>query len=407
MGEEKIPASACYEGLVHHKIKQAPLDWTAAKSVLQHVNDALRKFREGKLKGVDRIPGERRGEGLDVEEKPSKDFTPAAATPHLSALLAKTGFNKNLSSSVDAAKTPTPDDIAITYNTEDSDDEMADTPVVAPASIKKFLNGRGKPTQRISCRPPIPPSMRPSSSSSAATSGAASKQTPILPIPRLSLTVRPQSSLGKKAKGLDIISQEIVGLEAQAKAKASEVQIQGSNKSPKDMAQAKAREVQSRINEAARNIKQARIAQKLAGEEAEEVLVVGVGVLRGGGAGARSDGDADSPVDLDMDDLSATAHSEGDKAPSLVSDDDDYTAESHDESYEDGEEGEEESEGEGIEVRDESDEARSRKRTQSREEESINVGRGNGKGQAKKGVTLASPVSSTKNKGRAMGKVRK
>lgn len=378
LGAEKIPTSVAHEGLVHHKIRSAPIDWTATKDVLQHVNDALREFREGRLAGVKNVPG------MIVEEpQPSKDFSPAASTPHLSALLAKSGFTKSLDSAVIAAKTPVPD---IEDDSDKEDEDMEDIAMSATIPVKESRKSGSKPTAKPIFRAPALPSVRPSSSSN--------NHAPILPPPRPNSSMRPDSRAGAHNPFV-------------------------AHRSPQDsaraQAQAKAKEVQASINEAARiqrAIASGRLSpsaalphQSLVGRDEvgeDDVMVVGVGVLRGGRA-------LDEDEDMGCEDLSPTAHSEGDKAPSLVSDDDDYTAESHDESEDEGEG--ELREGEGIEVRDESDEARSRKRTASREEEAINV-RGRVDGgtskapHAKKGVTFASPVKPTKKR-RALGKIKK
>ena len=344
VGEEKLPASVVYsyEGLVHHKIREAPLDWTAAKNVLMYVNDALRQFREGSLTGIDHIPGGKADTlipstpaAAPAKPKRNKNFVPSASTPHLSALFKSRGFNISLSASVAAAKAPIIETPNVPSDAED-DDEVV---VVADIPRQNEVNKPALPHFRA----PILPNMRPTSSSNHA---------PILP------PVRPVS---KKVKSAVQLNPQMV----------------------------KAREVQAKIN--AKNpsppIRTPTISRKSSrdkhGVDATDTTLI-----------------VEEDSDIEME-LSPAIHSEGDKAPSLVSDDDDYTAESDGES--DGENDSTkgaESEDEGVHVREES-EVRSRKRTQSRDElESTVVTQSSAK-RSKKGVSFVSPVKEVKKaKGR-------
>ena len=346
VGEEKLPASVVYshEGLVHHKIREAPLDWSKVKDILKHVNDALRQFKEGSLAGIDHIPGEKADPLMSspaaepVKPKPNKDFVPSASTPHLSVLLKNRGFNKSLDSSVAAAKAPV---IETLYTASDAEDDE-DASVVADIPRQNKINKPARPQFRAS----ILPNMRPSSSSS--------NHAPILP------PIRQQVSASKT-------SQSAVQLGPQMQ-KAREVQAKINAKKPSPSALAFPPE--ARMDDAT--------------DATDTTLMV----------------EEDSDVEMLInDDLSPAINSEGDRAPSLVSDDDDYTAESEGES--DGSNGDTEaaeSEDE-VKVREESDEARSRKRTASRDElEGSVVAERGGKmnKRAKKGVNFVSPVKDIK-----------
>ena len=346
VGEEKLPASVVYscEGLVHHKIREAPLDWTGAKGVLKHVNDALRQFREGSLCGIDHIPGQKTDTlksstpaATSAKPKPNKDFVPSASTPHLSALLMKQGFNKSLSSSVAAAKAPV---IETPYTASDAED---DEEVIVVEDIAR--KNRVNPPSRPAFRPPILPNMRPNSSSSNGN------HAPILP------------PVSKSKK-----SQSAVKLNPQM---------------------AKAREVQAKINakKPSTPTPAPTISQEDgAGNATDTTLIV----------------EEDSDVEMLLgDDLSPAIHSEGDKAPSLVSDDDDYTAESEGESDGENDDTEAAESDEDIHVREESDGTRSRKRTQSRDELESTVVTQRSAKRSKKGVSFVSPVKDIKKaKGR-------
>lgn len=345
VGEEKLPASVVYsyEGLVHHKIREAPPDRTAARNVLKYVNDALKQFREGSLAGIDHIPGEKADTlmsstpaAASTEPKGNKNFVPSALTPHLSALLKSRGFNKSLTSSVAAAKAPVIETPNIASDAEDSDEVI----VVADIPRQNEVNKPARPHFRA----PILPNMRPSSSSS--------NHAPILP---------PVRSVSKKAK--------------------STVQL--------NPQMAKAREVQAKINAkkpsppiATPTISQESTMDEDAGDARDTTLIV----------------EEDSDIEME---LSPAIHSEGDKAPSLVSDDDDYTAESEGESGGENDNTEPaESEDEDVHVREES-EVRSRKRTQSRDELESTVVTQRSAKRSKKGVTFVSPVKEVKKaKGR-------
>lgn len=342
VGEEKMPASVVYsyEGFVHHKIREAPLDWSKAKDVLKHVNDALRQFREGSLAGIDSIPGEKADTHMSntpaaapAKPKPSKSFAPSSTTPYLSALLKSRGFNKSLDSSVVAAKAPVP------TNNDNSDDDE----VIVVEDIPR--QNKGNKPARPQFRAPTLPNMRPSSSGN--------NHAPILP------PARPVSKSKKSQSAVQLGPQMQKAREVQAKINAKKPSSPTIPQSP-------------RMNDA--------------GDATDTTLIV----------------EEDSDTDMLLnDDLSPAIHSEGDKAPSLVSDDDDYTAESEGESVGENDDTEAAESDEDIHVREESDGTRSRKRTQSRDELEGSVVTQRSAKRSKKGVSFVSPVKEVKKaKGR-------
>ncbi len=141
VGEEKLAVMAT--GLVHQMIGDAPVDWSAARDVIKRVNDAMKEFKEGNLKGVRKIPGEDEdGVAHKASEKITvgEDFKPSVDTPYLSKLLKARGANIDLGDKVKVAKEP------VDYDSDIEDD------IAAPAATVK-----SRPA-------PILPAMRPGSS---------------------------------------------------------------------------------------------------------------------------------------------------------------------------------------------------------------------------------------------------
>ncbi|KAI9739427.1 MAG: hypothetical protein M1818_005115 [Claussenomyces sp. TS43310] len=137
VGEEKpVPAAS---GLVHPLIRSAPTDKEAYTALLSRISASLNLFHEGKLAGVMSIP---RGKNFTPirprPARPSQTFVPSVVTPHLSNLMRDRGFDGNLDSLVDEAKT------AIDLDDLSSHDEESD--VEKDDQVSRRLKGFDGPS---------------------------------------------------------------------------------------------------------------------------------------------------------------------------------------------------------------------------------------------------------------------
>lgn len=121
VGEEKSPVVA--NGLVHPLIRSAPTDKDAYKALLSHIKTSLDLFGQGRLPGVTSIPTSvisTPSKSPKPVKLPSRNFVSSSATPHLSELLRRRGFDGNLNDIVGDAKQQVDFD-ELSSHDEDSD----------------------------------------------------------------------------------------------------------------------------------------------------------------------------------------------------------------------------------------------------------------------------------------------
>jgi ADA HAT complex component 1 len=145
-------AAVVATGLVHPLIRSAPTDREAYTALLSRIEQSMSLYNSGKLAGVTAIPTATPKKPSQVlTPTPSPHFVPSPATPHLSALLASKGFNRDLSQFVASTTAPLDlEDFAHSSGTESELDSSAPRPLPVSRRVGGIDGASDRPTSSSS-----------------------------------------------------------------------------------------------------------------------------------------------------------------------------------------------------------------------------------------------------------------